>query len=147
LAQAQLHHSEMGMKPVFLISPAEAEGLDELWGEAALLSAFAWGRAVIAIMSWRVALATGIADAAQRLSSLGDGADEQRLADAWESIAVSTGLDHEKVERAVETIDEIERLGELLDDGLDAETLRTTGRNAPCPCGSGKKFKRCHGSG
>jgi uncharacterized protein YecA (UPF0149 family) len=21
-----------------------------------------------------------------------------------------------------------------------------TGRNAPCPCGSGKKFKRCHGS-
>ncbi len=22
-----------------------------------------------------------------------------------------------------------------------------TGRNAPCPCGSGKKFKHCHGSG
>lgn len=21
------------------------------------------------------------------------------------------------------------------------------GRNAPCPCGSGKKFKRCHGTG
>jgi uncharacterized protein YecA (UPF0149 family) len=21
----------------------------------------------------------------------------------------------------------------------------TTGRNDPCPCGSGKKFKRCHG--
>ena len=21
------------------------------------------------------------------------------------------------------------------------------GRNAPCPCGSGKKFKRCHGAG
>jgi len=20
------------------------------------------------------------------------------------------------------------------------------GRNAPCPCGSGRKFKRCHGS-
>ncbi|MDQ2650634.1 MAG: SEC-C metal-binding domain-containing protein [Actinomycetota bacterium] len=21
-----------------------------------------------------------------------------------------------------------------------------TPRNAPCPCGSGKKYKRCHGS-
>ncbi|WP_366816869.1 SEC-C metal-binding domain-containing protein [Myxococcus xanthus] len=21
------------------------------------------------------------------------------------------------------------------------------GRNEPCPCGSGRKFKRCHGSG
>ena len=24
--------------------------------------------------------------------------------------------------------------------------LGTVGRNDPCPCGSGKKFKRCHGS-
>ena len=22
----------------------------------------------------------------------------------------------------------------------------TTGRNEPCPCGSGKKFKNCHGA-
>ena len=22
----------------------------------------------------------------------------------------------------------------------------TVGRNAPCPCGSGKKYKRCHGA-
>lgn len=26
-----------------------------------------------------------------------------------------------------------------------AATLKTTGRNDPCPCGSGKKFKHCHG--
>jgi uncharacterized protein len=25
------------------------------------------------------------------------------------------------------------------------ETLTKTGRNDPCPCGSGKKFKNCHG--
>ena len=25
------------------------------------------------------------------------------------------------------------------------EAWRTTPRNAPCPCGSGKKFKYCHG--
>lgn len=29
---------------------------------------------------------------------------------------------------------------------LTDEQLRTTGRNDPCPCGSGIKFKRCHGS-
>ncbi|MFZ9941534.1 MAG: SEC-C metal-binding domain-containing protein [Luteolibacter sp.] len=23
--------------------------------------------------------------------------------------------------------------------------METTGRNAPCPCGSGKKFKQCCG--
>lgn len=26
-----------------------------------------------------------------------------------------------------------------------AETQRTAGRNDPCPCGSGKKFKKCCG--
>ncbi len=24
--------------------------------------------------------------------------------------------------------------------------LRDVGRNDPCPCGSGKKFKKCHGA-
>jgi hypothetical protein len=30
--------------------------------------------------------------------------------------------------------------------GGSAATTRDVGRNDPCPCGSGKKFKRCHGS-
>jgi len=29
--------------------------------------------------------------------------------------------------------------------GLTAEQLSSTPKNAPCPCGSGKKFKMCHG--
>ena len=29
---------------------------------------------------------------------------------------------------------------------LDPKTFGKVGRNAPCPCGSGKKFKHCHGS-
>ncbi|MDP1732333.1 MAG: SEC-C metal-binding domain-containing protein, partial [Devosia sp.] len=29
---------------------------------------------------------------------------------------------------------------------IDPELLRGVPRNAPCPCGSGKKFKHCHGS-
>ncbi|MGH7445888.1 MAG: SEC-C metal-binding domain-containing protein, partial [Longimicrobiales bacterium] len=24
---------------------------------------------------------------------------------------------------------------------------KTVGRNDPCPCGSGKKYKKCHGAG
>ena len=27
-----------------------------------------------------------------------------------------------------------------------AKTLKKVGRNEKCPCGSGKKFKHCHGS-
>ena len=30
-------------------------------------------------------------------------------------------------------------------DGLTDEQLANTPKNAPCPCGSGKKFKMCHG--
>ena len=30
-------------------------------------------------------------------------------------------------------------------DENDPETWRKTPRNAPCPCGSGKKYKQCHG--
>jgi preprotein translocase subunit SecA len=29
---------------------------------------------------------------------------------------------------------------------IDPELLKNVSRNAPCPCGSGKKFKHCHGS-
>ena len=28
-----------------------------------------------------------------------------------------------------------------------AARFATTGRNDPCPCGSGKKYKKCHGAG
>ena len=30
-------------------------------------------------------------------------------------------------------------------DPHDPATWRNIGRNAPCPCGSGRKFKHCHG--
>jgi preprotein translocase subunit SecA len=30
-------------------------------------------------------------------------------------------------------------------DPNDPDTWRNVGRNAPCPCGSGRKFKHCHG--
>ena len=33
-----------------------------------------------------------------------------------------------------------------IDEETRAEWLRTVSRNAPCPCGSGNKFKHCHGA-
>ena len=40
----------------------------------------------------------------------------------------------------------IERdLPPLINAGLVNVATRTAGRNDPCPCGSGKKYKRCHG--
>ena len=31
------------------------------------------------------------------------------------------------------------------DTAVDADSYANVGRNDPCPCGSGKKFKTCHG--
>ncbi len=31
-------------------------------------------------------------------------------------------------------------------DKGDSKTWNNTPRNAPCPCGSGKKYKHCHGA-
>ena len=40
----------------------------------------------------------------------------------------------------------IERdLPPLINAGLVDVTVQSVGRNEPCPCGSGKKYKRCHG--
>ena len=36
-------------------------------------------------------------------------------------------------------------LRNLAVDRDDPATWRNTPRNASCPCGSGKKFKQCHG--
>jgi uncharacterized protein len=36
--------------------------------------------------------------------------------------------------------------GHALNGPLRATAAVKTGRNDPCPCGSGKKFKHCHGS-
>ena len=27
-----------------------------------------------------------------------------------------------------------------------SQEMQSVGRNDPCPCGSGKKFKKCHGA-
>ncbi|MBI5046098.1 MAG: preprotein translocase subunit SecA [Candidatus Niyogibacteria bacterium] len=46
----------------------------------------------------------------------------------------------------IPTIKMEEGRGEVKKNGVPAETSEKAGRNDPCPCGSGKKFKKCHGS-
>lgn len=36
------------------------------------------------------------------------------------------------------------RLAELAREGHSFSGRRKIGRNAPCPCGSGRKLKKCH---
>ncbi|OYD06023.1 hypothetical protein CHM34_18545 [Paludifilum halophilum] len=40
---------------------------------------------------------------------------------------------------------EVEQRVGSAQDTLSQEQLKGVSRNGPCPCGSGKKFKRCHG--
>jgi len=74
----------------------------------------------------------------------------RRLERPPEAVELVLTLDHDDVRdleeiRAARDLGRIEavphdlpELGNVLGGGK-------TGRNDPCPCGSGKKFKRCHG--
>jgi preprotein translocase subunit SecA len=42
--------------------------------------------------------------------------------------------------------DSLNSLAEESSVSADAQEYPKVGRNEPCPCGSGKKYKQCHGS-
>jgi hypothetical protein len=46
-----------------------------------------------------------------------------------------------------ETVERIERVRAALPPGVPVRAEKKPGRNDPCPCGSGKKWKKCHGAG
>jgi len=68
-----------------------------------------------------------------------------------ESVELVLTLDHEDV-RELEAIRSAREIGDIAAPAADMPSLEPrfgggkVGRNDPCPCGSGKKFKRCHGS-
>jgi preprotein translocase subunit SecA len=37
------------------------------------------------------------------------------------------------------------RVPEQMEGGVAVEDLPKVSRNSPCPCGSGRKYKHCHG--
>jgi hypothetical protein len=89
------------------------------------------------------------ADCAALLAELGLVAGAPPRPVAAESVELVLTLDHDDLL-------ELERLRASRDPGTstagpDLPSLGTTfgagtGRNDPCPCGSGRKFKRCHGA-
>jgi uncharacterized protein YecA (UPF0149 family) len=68
-----------------------------------------------------------------------------------EPVELVLTLDHEDL-RDLERIRSAREIGDMAAPGPDLPSLEArfgggkVGRNDPCPCGSGKKFKRCHGS-
>ena len=67
------------------------------------------------------------------------GEDELAMADAALAAEVHTGIRDER-RMPVQTR---KRGGEL--NPKNPATWGKVARNAPCPCGSGKKYKHCHG--
>ena len=45
-----------------------------------------------------------------------------------------------------QALNELHERGEAAFKKLSDEQMKGAGRNDPCPCGSGRKFKRCHGA-
>jgi preprotein translocase subunit SecA len=56
-----------------------------------------------------------------------------------------TGEDGMAAAALLQTTFEEEGRGAATRDPADPSTWGHVGRNEPCPCGSGKKFKHCHG--
>ena len=58
---------------------------------------------------------------------------------AWVSLLISSALNEQQFP------DEKFESGET--NSIERMFYPTVGRNDPCPCGSGKKYKKCHGGG
>ena len=92
----------------------------------------------------RAAGATGAAGAA---GAPGDGGDGGRKVEV-SGVGVGrprTGALHYTAPSETGGVDERDEKPAAAVGGLTDEQLAKTPKNAPCPCGSGKKFKMCHG--
>jgi preprotein translocase subunit SecA len=81
------------------------------------------------------------------------GAASGSFGDGARKVAVSgvgvgrprTGQLHYTAPSETGGVDERDEGAPASGNGLTEEQLANTPKNAPCPCGSGKKFKMCHG--
>jgi hypothetical protein len=85
-------------------------------------------------------------------ADLGD-AHLAALAKPWEAnLDEAAEEDAVEIERSLEesplhSLDGLESLPPLQLAPLTRKTTTKVGRNDPCPCGSGQKYKKCHGAG
>ena len=100
------------------------------------------------------ATADGEAPAAEAEPAVvGAGSGSASFGDGARKVAVSgvgvgrprTGQLHYTAPSETGGVDERDEGAPEAGGDLTPEQLATTPKNAPCPCGSGKKFKMCHG--
>ena len=89
------------------------------------------------LMTVRVQSSEQLEEAAEALESRGE-----NLANITYSAPTESGEVEVRVEEESQRRIAAAGLGTL---GVEAAALARVGRNDPCPCGSGKKFKHCHG--
>ena len=89
-----------------------------------------------------------IADEEQQTAVAGVGAAPVAVAESAEDTPeiVAKGLDESKPQTLSYSAPTVDGEGgvETHEEDVD-DTFATASRNDPCPCGSGKKYKRCHG--
>ena len=74
----------------------------------------------------------------------------------WEETQIYMGLLHKRItpkpeygwvaEDQIPQVKKVRELFKRLEIEKPEDSWKNVGRNAPCPCGSGKKYKKCHGS-
>lgn len=71
--------------------------------------------------------------------------DQRTDLDVSVEVDVVQDLSDDEVARIVDEVLERQRLTSKAETHAAMERMQKVGRNAPCPCGSGQKHKRCHG--
>jgi len=71
--------------------------------------------------------------------------EEQRLRREAEELARRMQFQHDEVSALAEDEADPQAEGDVAAAAAPVRTEQKIGRNEPCPCGSGKKYKHCHG--
>ncbi len=71
--------------------------------------------------------------------------EEARLRREAEQLAQRMKFQHDEVAPLDQPAEQAEPAGEVAVTAVPVRTEHKIGRNEPCPCGSGKKYKHCHG--
>ena len=144
-------------EPLFGILPQEdgSEFFDaEGWCEGFMLGVSLFNEPWDAVFKHRPELVTpmvllGTERGWEILEKSGD--NKRATQEAYESIAGAVALlyDHFREQREAATQERMAQPGTagMLNEAVDMSQARfRAGRNEPCPCGSGKKFKKCCGA-
>jgi hypothetical protein len=101
------------------------------------------GQAVAVLIGHELAT---VVNEAHRDGSFDLQAASQERADRLDARERDVGQRVEQLRRAEELLREREgRLRRKVAEAAAARVVAKAGRNEPCPCGSGMKYKRCHG--